>query len=305
MRKCVLFLLLSICFSCKTPPKERPAGVPAGPVPASSGFTLRFDRIEASSIDRVTLFYRLETENSAAGDAEIAAWEFLLNGEDPSAKLPKGKTALTAAPGEDGALILRLDLDLPEDDGDFDEYQSELRLCLAPAEAPAFAGGVVGDIAGGVVGGVAGNASATTGPSLSAFAAFPRVRAPEFTITSIAVMRAELINTRFRVDLRIDNPNVFPVRLSSLEYELYGAGRFWADGKMKTNLEVPPGESAETRLNLVMNFINMRRELLDEVVALGQVPYRFTGEALVDTGIPALPGFRARFDRSGYSAVLE
>jgi hypothetical protein len=54
-----------------------------------------------------------------------------------------------------------------------------------------------------------------------------------------------------------------------------------------------------------MNFINMRRELLNEVIALGQVPYRFTGEALVDTGIPMLPSFRMDFDRSGYSAVIE
>jgi LEA14-like dessication related protein len=238
----------------------------------------------------VTLFYRLEAENSrAAAEAEIAGWEFLLNGEDPSAKLPEGrKAALTAAPGEDGALILRLDLDLPEDNGDFDEYQSELRLHLAPVTASA-----------------GGAPAMAPGPGLSATAAFPRIQAPEFTITSIAIMRAELINTRFRVDLRVDNPNVFPLRLSSLEYELYGAGRFWADGKTKLDLEVPPRGSAETRLNLVMNFINMRRELLDEVIALGQVPYRFTGEALVDTGIPALPGFRAGFDRSGYSEVLE
>jgi hypothetical protein len=56
---------------------------------------------------------------------------------------------------------------------------------------------------------------------------------------------------------------------------------------------------------MVMNFINMRRELLDEVIALGQVPYRFIGEALIDTGLPALPGFWVGFDRSGYSAVLE
>ncbi|MDR0998685.1 MAG: LEA type 2 family protein, partial [Treponema sp.] len=283
-----LFLVFCFfCFSCKSPPEQRPSG----PVPAE--FTLRFDRIEASGIDRVTLFYRLDAENSGiAAEARIAAWEFLLNGEDLPAKLPKGKaTALTAAPGEDGALIIRLDTDLPEESGDFDEYQSELRLFLAPAEVPDHP---------------AGDTSGTApGPGLSALAVFPRIRAPEFTITSIAVMRAELINIRFRVDLRIDNPNMFPVRLSSLEYELYGASRFWGDGKTTVNLEVPPGGYAETRLNLVMNFINMRRELLDEVIALGQVPYRFTGEALIDTGLPALPGFRAGCVRSGYSAVLE
>jgi LEA14-like dessication related protein len=289
MRKAFALLsLLAVCFSCKSPP------VPVETAPPPPAFTLRCDRIQAASTDQVALFYRLSPENAGTAGApemppRILAWEFLLNGEDPSAKLPKGKAVtLETAPGEEGALILRLNLDLPEEGGDFDEYRSELRLRLAPAEAPGPASG-----------------GGTAGPSLAAAASFPRIRLPGFTITSIAVMRAELINTRFRVDLRIDNPNIFPVKLSSLGYELYGTGRFWADGKMTANLEVPPKGSADTRLNLVMNFINMKRELLDEVIALGQVPYRFTGEALVDTGIPMLPSFRMDFDHSGYSAVIE
>jgi hypothetical protein len=244
-------------------------------------------------MDQVTLFYRLEAENyRALREEDFSAWEFLLNGEDPRPKLPGGKgLSLETAPGDAGALILRLDLDLPEDGGDFDEYRSELRLLLSPAGSP----GPAAESAPGK----------GAGFSLAAAAAFPRIRAPEFVITSLAIMRAELINTRLRADLRIDNPNLFPVNLSSLRYELYGAGRFWAEGEIKTSLEVPPKGSAETRLNLVMNFINMRRELLNEVIALGQVPYRFTGEALIDTGVPLLPSFRAGFDRSGYSAVFE
>jgi LEA14-like dessication related protein len=292
MRKALaLFPLLLVCFSCKSPPVQGPPETPAQAVPPPPEFTLDYHRIEAAGTDQVTLFYRLKAEDSGVpAGLEIGAWEFLLNGEDPQAKLPPGKAVtLEAAPGEDGTLDIRLKLDLPEDSGDFDEYQSELRLHLT---SPGIPGPTAGE-------------DAASGPSLSARAVFPRIRPPEFTITSIAVMRAELINTRFRVDLRIDNPNVFPVNLSSLGYELYGAGRFWADGKMKTSLEVPPRGSAETRLNLVMNFINMRRELLDQVIALGQVPYRFTGEALVDTGIPMLPSFRMDFDRSGYSAVVE
>jgi LEA14-like dessication related protein len=222
----------------------------------------------------VSLFYTLATD--PPGDlakAEISDWVFLLNGDEMAA------AALEIAPPEAGTLGLRLELELPGDSGDFDEYQAELRVNLAPS-------------------------GAAPGRSLSAKTTFPRIQAPKFTITSIAIMQAELINTRFRVDLRIDNPNVFPVELSSLQYELYGSGRFWADGKEKSTLKVPPGGSAETRLMLVMNFIDMRRELLDEIIALRQVPYRFTGEAQVDTGITMLPGFKMDFDQSGYSAVV-
>ena len=54
-----------------------------------------------------------------------------------------------------------------------------------------------------------------------------------------------------------------------------------------------------------MNFINMKRDLLDQVINLEDVNYRFTGEAKVITGVEYLPGFSTGFDLSGYSEVLE
>jgi LEA14-like dessication related protein len=118
-------------------------------------------------------------------------------------------------------------------------------------------------------------------------------------------MQAELINTRFRVSLRIDNPNFFPVALSSFGYELYGEGRFWADGEEQDVLYIPAKGSAETNLFLLMNFINMKRHLLDEVIAMQLVRYRFTGEVEVGTGVSWLPQFHMGFDRTGNSIVLK
>ena len=139
----------------------------------------------------------------------------------------------------------------------------------------------------------------------STTAVFPRISEPEFTITSIAILQAELINTRFRVNLQINNRNAFPVTLSSFKYELYGDGLFWASGQERDVLHIPARGSAETRLFLLMNFINMKRHLLDEIIALRLVNYRFTGEARVDIAVPWLPYFNMQFDRSGLSEVYE
>jgi LEA14-like dessication related protein len=209
----------------------------------------------------VSLYYTLRGENSP----EIREWRVLLNGEGREG-------SLEAIPGKEGGL--KLDLDLPDEAGDFDEYLAEFEVTV-------------------------------DGISLKAKAVFPRIREPEFTITSIAIVKAELVNTEFKVELRIDNPNIFPVELSSLGYELYGKGSFWANGRERNILEVPARGFAEAKLYLVMNFIDMKRELLDEVIALGRVPYRFTGEALIDTGVPLLPSFRMGFDRSGTSVVIQ
>jgi LEA14-like dessication related protein len=136
----------------------------------------------------------------------------------------------------------------------------------------------------------------------------PHLQEPVFTITSIAVLRAELINTRFKVRLRVDNPNTVPLELSSFSYELYGGGRFWADGKETASKEdvmrIPPEGFAEKDLVLMMNFTNMKREVLDQIIALKAVKYRFSGDVLVSTGIASLPQFTMRFDRSGESPVM-
>ena len=134
---------------------------------------------------------------------------------------------------------------------------------------------------------------------------FPYIREPVFTITAIAILKAELVNTRFRVGLKIENPNHFPVDLSAFSYTLYGNGLFWADGTEKDIITVAEKSTLTGNLFLVMNFIDMPRGLLDQIARLEDVNYRFTGEAEIVTGVEYLPKFKSGFDISGYSVVLD
>jgi len=136
-------------------------------------------------------------------------------------------------------------------------------------------------------------------------AAFPGVRPPDFSITGIAVIKAELVNTRFRVALKIDNPNPFPLELSSFAYELFGNGRLWADGIEKNILKVEGKSTLSGDLYLIMNFINMERMLLDQIIKLEDVNYSFSGDVQVSTGVDYLPVFHHSFKLSGFSRVLE
>ncbi|MDR1278520.1 MAG: LEA type 2 family protein [Treponema sp.] len=283
----LLFFSLFCCLTCKSPPP------PPEETPVS---TLYFDHIEAESISRIVLYYRLWTENPLPLplNLKIGGWKAVVDGHEYDLNnvslacdtVSAGEARIEVPAGGGAEKMLRLDLNLgasPAASGNSGDYRAELRVDLVyqyDQRRP-----------------LAGTAAA--------LAVFPRIREPEFTITAIAIMQAELINTRFRVSLRIDNPNVFPVDLSSFGYELYGAGRFWADGREEDVLHIPALGSAETRLFLMMNFINMKRSLLDEVIALRQVRYRFTGEAEVGTGVSWLPRFHMGFDHTGNSAVYK
>jgi LEA14-like dessication related protein len=272
---------LILCFlSCATG-EGSPAAVPQD----TPRVSLSFDRIEALDPDHIVLHFVLAVENSrsAGASVDLRGGRVVLNGRDPGGRVRMASEGTEVPACASARFPVRLDLDMSALPGDADEYEAELLL------DPVF----IYD---------SGEKAET---HAGAGVVFPRIRAPEFTIASIAIIRAELINTRFKVKLRIGNPNPFPVELSSFTYELYGAGRFWAGGEERDLMRIPPKGSAEAELFLVMNFINMPRELLDQVIAMRQVGYRFAGEAAVGTGIEYLPQFRMSFDRSGNSPVAE
>lgn len=126
---------------------------------------------------------------------------------------------------------------------------------------------------------------------------------PVFEVVSIAVIQADIVVTEFEAILKITNPNNFALELRSLTYELFGRGASWAKGNVKDILQVPAKGSCETKLKFEMNFINMSRALLDDVVAMRQVEYRFKGNAEVQPEIPRVQAFMIKYDCSGLSEV--
>lgn len=272
---------LAACAAGAPPPEPAPPGLPA--------LSLGFDRIEAAGPDSITLVLKVDAENPrpTAMDISLEGWEFTLNDQPVERGAELNMDGVTLAALSTGTIPGRIELGgealALADQMDLTEYEAKLNLNLALQ----FHGGE------------------SFRKTVKARLTFPRIRQPEFTVSSLAVVQAELINTRFRVRLRIDNPNRYPLELSAFNYELYGAGRYWAEGRETEVMRIPPMSSAEKDLFLLMNFINMKREVLDQVIALRTVPYRLTGDVRVGTGIEYLPQFNMRFDRSGDSPVVQ
>jgi LEA14-like dessication related protein len=284
-------LLLSSCVTKAPPlPETRPVSsrVPPSAPQDDPAAGLTFDRLKAVTPGSLSLAFLLEADNPRAEAAHVraAAWKIAVNGVERNGEGDLSMEGGTLAAGSSGTYPLRLETplaaemfpDLPGPEG-----EAELTVDIVFAYA---------------------SGEEITIP-VSAAAAFPPVREPEVRITAIAVQKAELINTRFKISLKIDNPNSFPVELSAFNYELYNAGRLWADGVREDILTVPPESSAETDIFLVMNFTNMSRDLLNQIAALRDIHYRFTGKATVSTGIEYLPQFTITYDLSGYSRVVD
>jgi len=280
----LFFLAAVLTTACKSEPVSPAPETPA-PLPSAS---LAYKGIEAGDLNHLDLLFTLGIIN--AGHTKIESWHAEVNGQKA------GSALMLKSNGNDvlGLNFAQSPLSIPltlnmnmaalnaEGLAPSDEYNVKLIIEL-----------------------LASNGSSPLVLEVSSHAAFPGVRAPAFSIISIAVIKAELINTRFRVNMKIDNPNPFPVNLSSFAYELYGNGRLWADGTEKNVFTVSGKSSMTAELFLLMNFIGMERTLLDQIIKLVDVNYRFAGEAQVTSEVEYLPKFSTGFDLSGYSRVLE
>jgi len=131
------------------------------------------------------------------------------------------------------------------------------------------------------------------------------VKEPEFEIVSIVILQAELVNTQFETVLKINNPNAFPVALSAMNYELFGNGLLWAEGTRNDIMNIPAHSSLETKFNFSMNFINMNRKLLDDIIAMRMVQYRFKGSAMISAAVQRVQAFTMNYNCSGFSEVKQ
>lgn len=304
---CILFLFAEIhLLGCKSKPE--PVAVPEKPVPPINS-SLVFERVEADDPGFLHLSFSLGIENPfpSAGRAYIEFWHVELNGQmidQNTLPIECSSCFNLILPGEfslEAAVSGQYDRTIPSSalfplalDMDVEALTV---MGLAPADEYSVV--LILDLE------TLFESDAPQKIRVSGTARFPGVQAPVFSITSIAILKAELINTRFRVGLKIDNPNPYPVELSAFGYELYGNGRLWADGIEKDIIRVNGKSSLHGNLFLIMNFINMKRDLLDQIINLEDVNYRFTGEALVSTSVDYLPKFQTGFDLSGYSQVFD
>ncbi|MDR1507299.1 MAG: LEA type 2 family protein [Treponema sp.] len=247
------------------------------------------DHVEASTPDTVKLHMVLYTANPGTEGvlARLTKSGVTVNGKELSGGFESGAEEKYIKPGEREEIRAVCTLDLKSLSPPLPPETSLLDTRTIFEMGFSFDGG--------------GRSSASAETEFS----FPRIRQPEFSIVSIAIMQAELINTRFKVKVRIKNPNRFPLALSSFKYELYGHGRYWAGGSERDVYEIPENGEAEKDLFLLMNFINMPRDLLDQVIAMRSVRYRFVGEADIGTGIAYLPSFVTAFDLRGDSEVIK
>ena len=257
------------------------AGREPAPEPALEP-AFSFSRVEFQAVDIDTVRVSLDLLLANAGGRAIvpAVLDYAATAGDSTLEGSQTLGQALLQPGETTTVTLGFELDAPSGDSPLVPVLLEATLGFSSPE------------------GRPGTATASVEGS------FPRVMPPVLVISSMRILKDELINTRLGVDLEIRNPNAFPLAFASLDYRLYGEGRYWASGSLSQPFVVPAVGTTAASLYLTMNFTDMSRSLLDQVIRLAAVNYRLVGAGRIDTGLEFLPRFILPFDMEGRTQVL-
>ncbi len=279
----IICTAFSALLSCAGAPEAPPAPVPA-PMPVPDvPLALSVENAAASprGLREVSISFVLRVENTENRPVRLdsLAWSLAVDGS----AVPGGPSSASRelAPGEPFDATFETIVPIPEGDRNTAAFTIEASATRVLADGSP----LVSTARGG--------------------GEFPVIRPPVFSIRRIKIKKAELINTRFEVVLRVENPNAVPLTFDALNYELYGEGRRWTDGSSAESFTVGANGAVDKKLMLVMNFIDMKRDLLDQVIRLEVVDYRFTGDARITPALKDFPEFVLPYELDGRTSVIE
>ena len=129
---------------------------------------------------------------------------------------------------------------------------------------------------------------------ITACATVDDIAPPKVNLVNIVPVGSGPFEQRFRVDLRVSNPNDIDIPLSGLSFDIDVNDSYFATGLSNQEVLVPRLGSAVVSAEATASSIDLFRHILG-VVQVGAVEYRIKGTALVaGLGTRTIP-----FERDG------
>jgi LEA14-like dessication related protein len=120
---------------------------------------------------------------------------------------------------------------------------------------------------------------------LSACSAFvPKLQSPTLSLVSLKMMSGDIFSQKFRVRIKVENPNDRELPIKSIEYELFMQGDSFAKGNSAAPFVVPSRGEMEFDLTMETNFISSFGRLFSKFDGTGntQVQYDLLGAIRLD-----------------------
>lgn len=106
---------------------------------------------------------------------------------------------------------------------------------------------------------------------------------PEVHLIRVEVVRAKLLEQRFVLHFRIDNPNDSDLTVRGLEYRVHLGDILLAEGEHEHWVTVDPKSSRNYKVPIRTNLWSKVKDLVKQLKSQQSIPYRLEGE--METGL--------------------
>ena len=113
------------------------------------------------------------------------------------------------------------------------------------------------------------------------------LKAPTCELVGVQILSTDMFAQRFKVRLRVDNPNDIELPVTGLEFTVFMAGDRFAEGMGNEQFLLPAKGNAEFDMLVTTNFVSSFGRLLSRSSngKLEDVEYEIVGKISVDKGI--------------------
>ena len=114
----------------------------------------------------------------------------------------------------------------------------------------------------------------------------PELETPQLSLLGIQMMSTDMFAQKFRVRVKVENPNDLELPVRGLDYKIILMGDSFADGVSSDRFVVPANGEAEFDMVVTTNFVSSLGRLISRVGGgkLEDLDYEIAGEVLLDRG---------------------
>jgi LEA14-like dessication related protein len=114
----------------------------------------------------------------------------------------------------------------------------------------------------------------------------PKLETPQLSLLGIQMMSTDMFAQKFRVRVKVENPNDLELPVRGLDYKIILMGDSFADGVSSDRFVVPALGEAEFDMVVTTNFVSSLGRLISRVGGgkLENLDYEIAGEVLLDKG---------------------
>ena len=114
----------------------------------------------------------------------------------------------------------------------------------------------------------------------------PKLETPQLSLLGIQMMSTDMFAQKFRVRVKVENPNDLELPVRGLDYQIILMGDSFAEGVSSDRFVVPALGEAEFDMVVTTNFVSSLGRLISRVGGgkLEDLDYEIAGEVLLEKG---------------------